>query len=68
MDPFALQIIFHIVELCVFLICMFFVSQKDSKFIQKQPFKAIALLTVLITILGGIALAIYDIVLFCISL
>ena len=59
-----LQIILHLIELCLFLCSLFWVSQRNSKFIQKQPFKMIALLTIFITILGGIALCIYDIVLF----
>ena len=59
-----LQIHLHIIELCLFLFSLFCVAMRDSKIIQMQPFKFIAILTICITILGGIALCIYDIVLF----
>ena len=59
-----LQILLHIIELGLFLITLFWMSQKNTKFIQKQPFKAMAIGTVFVTILGGIALCIFDIVLF----
>lgn len=63
-----LQIILHIVELCLFIFTLFWVSQKKSRFIQIQPFKVMAVVTIFITILGGIALCIFDIVLFFIEL
>lgn len=59
-----LQISLHIIELCLFLFSLFWVAMRNSKLIQMQPFKFIAILTIFITILGGIALCIYDIVLF----
>ncbi len=59
-----LQIYLHIIELCLFLFSLFWVAMRDSKIIQMQPFKFIAILTICITILGGVALCIYDIVLF----
>ena len=59
-----MQILLHLVELGLFLFSLFCVKIRDSKFIQIMPFRIIAILTILITILGGIALCIYDIVLF----
>ena len=59
-----LQIILHIIELCLFLFSLFWYSQRNSRFIQKQPFKIMAIATVFITILGGVALGIYDSILF----
>ncbi len=63
-----LQIILHITELCLFLFTLFWVSQRNSRFIKRQPFKIIAIMTIFITILGGIALCIFDIVLFSMEL
>ena len=59
-----LQIILHIIELCLFLFMLFWVSQRNSRFIQRQPFKIMAILTIFTTILGGVALCIFDIILF----
>jgi hypothetical protein len=59
-----LQIALHLIELCLFLFSLFWVAMRDSKIIQMQPFKLIAILTIFITILGGLALCVYDIVLF----
>ena len=59
-----MQILLHLVELGLFLFSLFWVKIRDSKFIQIMPFRIIAILTILITILDGIALCIYDIVLF----
>lgn len=59
-----LQISLHIIELCLFVFSLFWVAMRDSKMIQMQPFKIIAILTIFITILGGLALCVYDIVLF----
>ena len=63
-----LQIILHIVELCLFLFTLFWVSQRNSRFIQRQLFKIMAIVTIFITILGGVALGILDIILFCMEL
>ena len=63
-----LQIVLHIIELCLFLFSLFWYSQRNSRFIQKQPFKIMAIITIFITILGGIALSIFDIILFFIEL
>ena len=59
-----LQIVLHIIELGLFMFSFFWYSQRNSRFIQTQPFKIIALVTIFTTILGGIALCIYDIILF----
>ena len=59
-----LQIFLHIIELCLFSFSLFLYSQRNSSFIQKQPFKIIAVVTISITILGGVALGIFDIILF----
>ena len=59
-----LQIVLHIIELCFFLFSLFWVSKRNSRFIQKQPIKITAIVTIFTTILGGIALCIYDIILF----
>ena len=59
-----LQIILHIIELCLFLFSLFWYSQRNSRFIQRQPFKIMAIVTIFTTILGGVALGIYDIILF----
>ena len=59
-----LQIVLHIIELCLFLFSLFWVLQRNSNFIQKQPTKIMAIVTIFTTILGGIALCIYDIILF----
>ena len=59
-----LQIILHIIELCLFLFTLFWISQKNTRYIQRQPFKAIVIGTILVTILGGVALCIFDIILF----
>ena len=59
-----LQILLHIIEFCLFLFTLFWIAMKDSKIIQMQPFKIIAILTVFITIIGGLALCVFDIVLF----
>lgn len=58
------QILLHIVELCLFLFSLFWVIIRDSKIIQILTLRMIALLTIFITIFGGIALCIYDIVIF----
>ena len=63
-----LQIILHIIELCLFLFMLFWVSQRNSRFIQRQPFKIMAILTIFTTILGGVALCIFDIILFFMEL
>ena len=63
-----LQIVLHIIEFCLFLFSLFWYLQRNSRFIQKQPFKIIALLTIFTTLLGGMALCIYDIILFFIEL
>lgn len=52
-----LQITLHVIELCLFLFSLFWVVMRDSKMIQRQPFKLIAILTIVITILGGLALS-----------
>lgn len=59
-----LQIILHIAELILFLFSLFWVAIRNSRIIQIMPFRIIAILTILITILGGIFICIYDIVLF----
>ena len=58
------QILFHIIELCLFMFSLFWVGIRDSKAIQIMPFRIMAILTILVTILGGIALCVYDIVIF----
>ena len=63
-----LQIILHIIELCLFLFSLFWYSQRNSRFIQRQPFKIMAIVTIFTTILGGVALGIYDIILFFMEL
>ena len=63
-----LQIILHIIELCLFLFSLFWYSQRNSRFIQRQPFKIMAIVTSFTTILGGVALGIYDIILFFMEL
>ena len=63
-----LQIILHIIELCLFLFSLFWYSQRNSRFIQRQPFKIVAIVTIFTTILGGVALGIYDIILFFMEL
>ncbi len=63
-----LQIVLHIIELCLFLFSLFWVSQRKSRFIQRQPFGIMAIVTIFTTILGGIALSIFDIILFFIEL
>lgn len=63
-----LQIVIHIIELCLFLFSLFWVSQRNSRFIQRKPFKIMAIVTIFTTILGGIALGIFDIILFFIEL
>ena len=63
-----LQIVLHIIELCLFLFALFWYSQRNSRFIQKQPFKMMAIATIFITILGGVALGIYDCILFFMGL
>ena len=63
-----LQIVLHIIELCLFMFSLFWYSQRNSRFIQTQAFKIIALVTIFTTILGGIALCIYDIILFFLEL
>ena len=63
-----LQIILHIIELCLFLITLFWVSQRNSRFIQRQPFRIMAIVTIFATILGGVALCIFDIILFFMEL
>ena len=63
-----LQIVLHIIELCLFIFTLFWISQKNSKFIHRQPFKIIAIITIFSTIIGGVALCIFDIVLFFMEL
>ena len=63
-----LEILYHIIVLCLFLLSLFWVAIKDSKIIQMKPFKIIAILTIFITIfvgiIGGLALSVFDIVSF----
>ena len=59
-----LQILLHIIELGLFVFSLLWVSIRDSQTIQILPFRIMALLTIFLTILGGIALCVYDIVLF----
>ena len=63
-----IQIRLHIVELCLFLFSLFWVAMRETKFIQLLPFRIIAILTIFVTVLCGIALSIYDIILFFKSL
>ena len=58
-----LQILLHIIEFCLFLFTLFWIKMEGSKIIQLLPFKIMALLTIFITIVGGLALFIFDIVL-----
>ena len=60
--------VLHIIELCLSLFSLFWYSQRNSRFIQKQPFKIMAIATIFITILGGAALGIYDIIVFFMEL
>ena len=63
-----LQITLHIIELCLFFFTLFWVSQRNSRFMKRQPFKIMAILTVFTTILGGVALCVFDIILFFMEL
>ena len=58
-----LEILYHIIVLCLFLLSLFWVAIKDSKIIQMKPFKIIAVLTIFITIfvaiIGGLALSVF---------
>ena len=62
------QIVLHIIELCLFIISSFWVLWRNSRFIQKQPFKTLALISIFTTLFGAIALCIYDVILFFIEL
>lgn len=57
-----LEISLHVIEGCLCLFTFFWCKMSDSKMIRMQPFKSIALFTILITVLGGIALWVYDVV------
>ena len=59
-----LEITLHIIELCLFLFSLFWAKMENSKIIQRQPFKIIAILTIFITVLGLFAICVFDIVLF----
>jgi len=63
-----LQILLHIIEFCLFLFSLFLILIRHSTILQMPPIKFIALLTICITILAGIALCIYDIVLFTLQI
>ena len=63
-----LQILLHVIELCLFMFSLFWISQKNSKFIHRQPFKIIAIITAFATLLGGVALCVFDIVFFFMEL
>ncbi len=58
------QILFHLIVLGLFLLSLFWVAIRDSKFIQITPIKILAIATIFITVIAGIILCIYDIVLF----
>ena len=62
-----LEIALHIIELCLFLCSLFWVAMQDSSIMQFQPLKIIAVITIFVTILGGVALGVFDIVLFFIG-
>lgn len=59
-----LEITLHLIELGLFLLMLFFIKIGDTKIIKKQPLKTLALLTIVCTILGGLALCVFDMILF----
>ena len=59
-----LNIILHVIEACLILFSLFWAKMENSRIMQMLPFKIIALVTLSLTLLGGFALWIFDIVLF----
>ncbi len=54
----------HIIELSLFMFSLFWVAIRKSKITKILPFGILAIVTIFVTILGEIALCVYDIVLF----
>ncbi len=58
------QIIFYIIELFMFLLSISLLSLRNSSAMNSRLLKVITLTSVIITLIGGAFLSIYDVVLF----